>query len=181
LQPQAENAYLFELASQCRGAVAAVERMNIVLRSGGLALDFFHHAQAFVNHAGAVSRILWPPFIRDAARRAGAEARAQHLRNVLTIIIPHPLEDRTLRNHLEHFDERLDEWATSTTSFNYVDLNIAPVGAISAGPPEQYFRQFDPTTNTLSFRGDSFDLQAIATAIESVGRAVGARQAALRP
>lgn len=81
MQRRAEKAYLVELESQARGALSAVERMNIFLRAaGGTALDFFHHAQAFINHAGAVSRIFWPPWIRDEGQRAVAEARANHPR-----------------------------------------------------------------------------------------------------
>jgi hypothetical protein len=169
---QGESAYLFELASQCAGAISAVQRMNAVLRGGGKPIDFFHHAQAFINHTGVISRILWPPLIHDPNGRARAQARAAHLRTILNVSSPHPLEDRTLRNHLEHFDERLDAWAASTQSFLFVDLNIGPPGSIAAGPPEQVFRQFDPTTNTLSFRGESFDLQALTAAVGTVAQAV---------
>ena len=37
-----------------------------------------------------------------------AEARGAHLRQLLDVEEDHPLVSRELRNHLEHFDERLD-------------------------------------------------------------------------
>lgn len=51
--------------------------------------------------AANVSRIFWPP------RRS---SRGQQLRTLVGLPASHGMADRRLRNHIEHMDERLDDW-----------------------------------------------------------------------
>jgi hypothetical protein len=93
---------------------------------------------------------------------------------------PHALEDRSLRNHIEHFDERLDTWASSSRSFNFVDLNIMPIGAIQGIPQSEIFRQHDSQTNKFYFRGESFDIQSIGAGVHHLLARANERLVALR-
>lgn len=68
--------------------------------------------QVFVTHSGSISRYFFPP--QDSPRKATAQQknihkfRAEHLRRVFGIEAGNILENRNLRNTIEHFDERLD-------------------------------------------------------------------------
>jgi hypothetical protein len=53
-----------------------------------------------------------------------------------------PLEPRTFRNHFEHFDLRLEQWAISMEPRRCVDSNIASPGMISSIEPGDYLRHF---------------------------------------
>ncbi|MEE9384559.1 MAG: hypothetical protein V3V08_14235 [Nannocystaceae bacterium] len=181
MEAHVEHAYVSEIVNQCEGAIAAVERMNTALASKERAVVFFQHAQAFILHAGAVSRVFWPPRIRNAARWKTARSRGEHFRHQFGISSPHILEDRSLRNHIEHFDERLDEWASSLTSRGIlVDLNLMPLAAIGGISPKNIFRQYDPQAKIFYFQGKAFDIQPMAAAISEVLKLAVNRLALIR-
>jgi len=102
--------YLRQLVEECRGGIEAAGLLNQAVRGGDIALSF-QCADSIVYHAAAVSRFLWSPGSRDKALRRRSESRGAILRSSLAIPADHPIKSRTLRDHLEHFDERLDEWA----------------------------------------------------------------------
>lgn len=179
MDPHIEHAYVSELLNQCQAALAAVQRMDAAMQAAE-ARTFFQHAQAFVVHAAALSRLLWPPRIRDQPRHDLAQRRGSHLRQQFQIGSGHPLEDRSLRNHVEHFDERLDDWASSSTSFSLLDLNIMPVNAVSGAVPTDNFRQYDPQTFTFYFRGDAFELPPIVCSVDQLAQQAEARLLELR-
>jgi hypothetical protein len=109
-----ESIYLDELISQAKSAISAVARMNITLTGQGRTDEFFRDAQDLLQHAAAMSRILWPPAGKSGPKTTRAKNRGDHLRARLEINESHILKSRTLRDHLEHYDERLDDWAETS-------------------------------------------------------------------
>ena len=95
----------------------------------------------------------------------------------------HALEDRRLRNHLEHYDERLDNWAASSTNKNIVDGWVGARSGIGGSgiADSDIMRLYDPATHTFVFRGESFDLQAIASGLDDVARRTGERLQTIAP
>lgn len=167
-----EEQYLRELLLQADYALVSVQQANAVLEAGPQPL-FFRELHAFLSHAAAISRLLWPP--RDRGRPAG---RAEHLRQVLGIGDGHALERRNLRDHLEHFDERLDTWAQETSHGAVIDMNVGPVALIVGGPAVgagDFIRNFDPQTKIFTFRGDAFNVQQLVDAVGSVRVAAAQR------
>jgi len=63
------------------------------------------HLQEALAHAASVSRFLWP-----ASKSELTLARAMKLRTAFNIVDKNPLKNRNLRNVIEHFDERLDDF-----------------------------------------------------------------------
>ncbi|MBS1780452.1 MAG: hypothetical protein JST70_14070 [Bacteroidetes bacterium] len=59
--------------------------------------------QTFLINAGALSRYFWP-----SRKQQVHTLRAEKLREAFEIKEGNPLEDRDMRNCMEHFDERLD-------------------------------------------------------------------------
>lgn len=58
-----------------------------------------------------VSKTFWPSMAAGTkARKATRATRGERLRNLANLPEDHPLGDRSLRDHIEHLDERLDEW-----------------------------------------------------------------------
>lgn len=62
----------------------------------------FDHIRLALQFSSNVSKIFWPH--RNAAERG------VRLRTLADLPERHSLADRKLRNHIEHMDERLDEW-----------------------------------------------------------------------
>jgi hypothetical protein len=91
--------------------------------------------------------------------------RGEFLRNLYDVQATSPIANRDLRNHLEHFDERLDAFfvdAAANGLTAIVDKNITPVAAVpnSLGLGA-ILRHLDPNTLNFIFRGVSYDLQTI--------------------
>ena len=78
------------------------------------------------------------------------------------------LQPRTLRDHFEHFDERLEVWVESSGDHVFVDSNIGPPGMIAGLDSAGFLRNFDTKNLAVTFRGDAYSLQPIVTAIEEL-------------
>lgn len=172
------DTYLHELETQCRFALNAVEHLNTALsrvaqgasprEQRSAHAEVFRAIHSFLTHASNVSKLLWPAPPRRQ-REEKRIARADELRSVLGLPEDgHPLKSRTVRDHLEHFDERLDEWAETGSSRHYVQDCIGPRDALAWISPADTMRWFDPSTNHFIFRGDDVDLQALASAVSEL-------------
>lgn len=184
-----ERVRLGEIVTQCRFALNAVHNLNAALRSLGEAPDQFSmpseyaHDEVFrslhslLTHASNASKLLWPsPPRRNAGegdegyeqRKDRVAERARRTRAALDVGDDHVLHRRTLRNHLEHFDERLANWEESSERHNIVSDMIGPPSAVVGIEPTDRMRTFDPATNSFWFRGDQFDIQELATAVNAL-------------
>jgi hypothetical protein len=165
-----EGIYLRELVAQCEFGIGSVLRMNKVLETHDSPSEFFREAGNFLQHSSAVSRLLWPPGANSRLKKKRAKKRGDYLRNSLEINDGHSLKDRTLRDHFEHFDERLDDWAETNPHRNIVDNMIGPRNAIDGDSikDQDIMRLFDPATKTLIFRGERFNVQALVNGLTEV-------------
>ena len=120
-RPEFENLiYLQEVKTQCSSVLFALEQFNKRLQEftqpGKLedrntpSSEVFRALHSILTHAANVSRLLFPNRKRDEY----AQQRGKKLRDVLGVDDDSPIADRSLRNHLEHYDERLDQWAQSS-------------------------------------------------------------------
>lgn len=79
--------------------------------------------QNLLTAAANVSKALWGTDDKIEAARLP-------LRESLAVADGSALNSRKLRNHFDHFDERLDEWWTKSGDHNLVDCIVGPPGAI---------------------------------------------------
>lgn len=64
---------------------------------------------------------------------------------------------RRLRNHLEHFDERLDKWIKEFDGNAYFDMNL--INGCKGFPPRAFLRALDG--NVFKFYGEDYDLDEL--------------------
>lgn len=168
--------YLEQVQEECNAAIGAIHALNAALQSNGQ-VDAFGPAQALVHHAAAVSRMFWPPGSKDKKARQRSQRRGEFLRKAIGLSTPHSVEERTLRDHFEHFDERLDDWAERSKNRNIVKRFIGPRHAIGgdAISDEDIIHHYDPAQHIYSFRGQKFDVQALATGLSDVSAKVAAK------
>jgi hypothetical protein len=170
-----ERAYVAEIRRQCAHALNALIHVDEAMKAkqeiarsetpniaaaNGWHMEVFRNLHSFLTHASNVSRLLFPP------RRDGNK-RAEHLRSLLGVDDTNPLKSRTLRDHLDHYDERLDEWRSKhrtiisdtigprDTTFAGLDLNAA-------------LRWYDPSTQMFWFRAEAFDIRELAEATRAL-------------
>jgi hypothetical protein len=91
--------------------------------------------------------------------------QGKHLRDLLTIDENSILSDRSIRNHFEHYGDRIEEWFAATASAIYIDYCIDPIEPTLWSLPKMVHRKYNPASQTLYFRNDSIDLAAVRIAI----------------
>ena len=150
-----------EIERQCKFAIIAREQIKAGLLNSDLDIVWYA-IQNFLVAVGNMSKIFWPI-------NQKYENRGKELRRSLDIKGNSPIQPRNFRNHLEHFDERLEEWATSSKRHNFIDSNIGLVSKmVGIIDQEDCLRNFDPTSGILTFRGDKYELKPIIEAIDEL-------------
>jgi hypothetical protein len=173
------SVFLNEVATQCGYTLSAAAQVNNALKALNqdtdsddnlnqrqfLKREVFRGLHSLLTHASNISRILWPPSGNSAVAKRRAN-RGIALRHYLDLPDNgHPLKERTLRDHLEHFDERLDDWAGTSIQRNFIQDSIGAWGALPSFDEGDVMRWFDPSTLRFIFRGQSFDIQIIVSEI----------------
>jgi hypothetical protein len=123
--------------------------------------------QAFLSAVANISKALWGSGGRFVSERAD-------LRASLGVQDSSPIRSTTMRNHFDHFDDRLDDWWKGSTNHNYVDLSFGNIAAGITGPgigTKDMFRSFDPATGNLVFWGDTYHVPTIEKEIAEIMRA----------
>lgn len=195
--------YLCEVEMQCEFSLAAAESVNEYFNghrdlapaeperaaeadAERVQAQLFRSLHSFLTHAAMVSRLLWPSGPRkhreeDRAshdrRNAQAVNRGKQVRLALGLPDKQPRGQRTLRDHLEHFDERLDDWVLTGSRHNFIDRCVGPPNPMVGPERRDVMRWFDPTDGSFHFRGERFDITALAARVNEIrGLAAHARK-----
>lgn len=161
-----ESIYLNELMRQIKRAIYCIQQMDQFMKTRSIE-DFFREGEHFLHHAAAISLLLWP------TKGQAAKARATYLKTQLGIDETNILSNRKLRNHITHFDERLDTWAKNSLRHIVVDQNIGDMQrAISGVPTTAFLRNYNPQTLEYTFLNQPFNLQNILTAINGLSQSI---------
>jgi len=136
---------------------------------------FWYSVQSLLMAVANVSKLLWPMYRKGENLVSG---RGEELRESLGIGDSHALlSDRTLRNHFEHYDARLEHWAATSEKRNLHDLGMKSSGSTSpsvdsvrggSGDQGDQMRAFNADSNTITFRGEVYQLQPIMDALADV-------------
>ncbi len=121
----------------------------------GKVFDVFLHLQHFLTHAAIVDKILDP--LKDSERYRVISGHVD-----LSRIDLKPF--RRLRNHLEHFDERLDRWVSEYEGKPFFDMNL--VTGAKGFPKKAYLRALDG--HTYKFHGEDYDLDQLYAALVAI-------------
>jgi hypothetical protein len=169
-RPPASPGVNFADPAQVQASTVRYERRSVALEAFKQEKDaakdrFWYAVQAFLVAAGNISKLLWPNYWKGEAR---LPERGPDLSASLNVDENSPLAPRTFRNHFEHFDVRLEEWAVSSNPRVLIDSNITPGDIGPGAEPGDWLRNFNSTHFTVTFRGDRYDLLPIVEAIEQL-------------
>ena len=154
-----ETVFIGEIVLQSKIAELAANRLSAI-KDDFDRVEVWSSIQSILVAAGNVSKILWPS--KEYAERG------ERLRKLLKVSEDNILSDRKFRNHFEHYDERIEDWLKNQSSAVYSDLAIDPLKSMRRNFPTNHHRAYDPLMQTLTFRGESFDLAAVLKELKEI-------------
>jgi hypothetical protein len=181
VHPVARAVFQEEVARQCDFGLRASKNMAAALDANDL-VGVFASIQALITAAANVHKLLW-----GAPSRRTSELlpdRPGELRRSLLVDDTSPLSERgaVLRfRDLEHFDERLDEWAAQDPLPSFIDSEVGRgMGrVVEGGPrPRSFHRNFDSKDWVYSFWDRDYELRPIIdelTRLRDIARAETAK------
>lgn len=144
-------------------ADAAFKRFSSVLRANADPVEVVASVHEALGHTAALSRFFFP-----ADKRPLARARAANLRREFTIGNASPLFDRELRNALEHFDERLDEYLLGNITGYIFPGPMIEDAELADDPVGHIFRLVDPANEAFVLLGTKYYFGAVRTEVQRV-------------
>jgi len=142
IDPFNEVFYIESLLNKTRSILNDVESLNDIWKNGNhdcqnddMILDLF---QNIILNAGGISRFFWP-----SKNTGNYKIRAEKLREVYLVSDSSVLKNRDMRNFIEHFDEKLDDFLKEFNSGKVMTKYVGPM-----------FYSYD---TTLFFRAFIFD------------------------
>jgi hypothetical protein len=169
------SVYGEEINTLCTYALRAHDEAMRSYAKDAVRGDFWYHMRVFLNFAADVSKFFFPP----RSQEVRTKKRAEDLRQLFLVPDGSPLNDagRKIRNHLEHIDERFDEWASTPKPFMVIGSggNVPPErfiritnpdGTTRAPDPTWIFHSYNESNKTVSFHHDSVELTPLVTELE---------------
>ncbi len=130
-------------------------------------LSVFNAIRLALHFTANVSKLFWP----QDKPSAQVKNRCDRLRKLVGLSVDHPLSNRRLRNHFEHFDERLDKWVgDSPRPFAGIeviledDLPDVTRRALHRSVPVLY----DEIDQSILMLGEKFLLPELLSAVKDV-------------
>ena len=153
-----DMAFCGEIVLQVKIARRANERLEAT-KDNFDHIEVWCSIQSILVAAGNISKILSPPDKKN-------KMRGDRLRQMLKVEDDCVLLDRKFRNSFfEHYDSRIDEWFEKHPNDVYIDLAMNPS---FPGRNLNTHRGYNSFNNTLEFRGEILDLDAILIAMEKI-------------
>ena len=120
----------------------------------------FFHLQHFLNHAALIYKVLdpQPDSMRSAILAGNIDLSGLNLKPF-----------RRLRNHLEHFDERLDDWVRQFHGHAFFDMNL--ITGAKGFPTRTSLRALDG--HTFMFQGEEYDIDELYSTLVAIEKQLG--------
>lgn len=133
--------------------------------------DNFYHIEALLSACAKVSKLIWSEKSNRAAKRERATLRA-----CLEIPDQALIFQRSIRNDLEHLDERIDDWWASKYRM-FVDFQVGALNLLAQTAGDTLtFRAYDPATESILFWGEEICLPKLMAEVEHLYKKSGELQ-----
>lgn len=156
-----------EVEKQCRYGVIAFNEIQLSLNKDDTRGMWFALQNLLIASAN-LRKLLWGTYSSSDTQttKERRERQRRLLRESLGVDDSSPLSAKSIfRNHFEHFDERVEEWAQKSERHNMVDDTIGHPRHFVGLEPTDMLRMFDPATWTLHFQGTVYELAPVIHAI----------------
>lgn len=166
--------YEQEISTRDKWIKENIDRLNQAINESSASITI-SYAISIINHAILVFRLIDLEAItaRDSEKEKAKErAKILHERNPKLPKPPASL--REIRNDFEHFESRLDQWATSTNPNYYIDLNIGEGIYAPEANTKDNFRSL--VGSELIFWNNSVNLQEVVDWVSQIDAIISAQQ-----
>ena len=158
--------HIHELRNQCRFIEASVNILNQSIENQA-SIGIFFALQNIMLGTNQISRTLWTP------RKKGKD-RSAALRQTLDLPEKYPLNNDSILAFVDHADEANDLWISQSKD-QYILYDF--IGDIAGSQhkdveTKNIYRAFDINTKIYTFRGTSFNLDALLKALADVSNRV---------
>lgn len=156
------------------------QRQRIPSDSDGGNWVVFFHSYSFLVHAAIVSKILWPEtsVSKHEKKKVGPanvkvleairNERGPRLREELKIKEGLKIENKSLRNDLEHYDERIEAWYLASPRKNSIDMTLLSRSAVAGFDVWDFRRNFDPSTMSFLIEGNDYNFHAMGLELADI-------------
>ncbi len=146
-----------EIGRQAHFAELAYHNIDPKAASGTDAL--FSSIHSFLSHCAMVSKML---VANDE------EMPPKSIGDILGIPTISVIHERTFRNSLEHYDERLKRWIRKYGVNSMIGTyNVGPKSAFPI-PNMIFVSHYDPSNNNFTFVNEDFDLSALYAEVQKI-------------
>jgi hypothetical protein len=156
INPPCEAFYIWSVMYSAGRAREAFERFAVARAVGDTNENQVSTIHEALGHAGSLSRFFWPSEVggqRIKALKVLKTARAKNLREAFGLTDDSPLRDRRLRDFLEHFDERLDEYLLRNDAGHFFPSAMVGDQELADDPGGHIFKLVDPTASCFILLG----------------------------
>ncbi|MFZ5451531.1 MAG: hypothetical protein ACOZF2_06640 [Thermodesulfobacteriota bacterium] len=150
--------YFGEIQTQISFAKRAFEEYKQALTISDV-VSVFYHTHHFLIHATNIDKLIDVDI---------SSFRGKYIAPLFSGQAIDLKQFRRLRNHLEHFDERLDKWAKNFSGHAFFDMNI--ITGAKGFPKKAFLRAMDG--QIFRFHGEDYDLNALYSEIEKIERLI---------
>ena len=162
IAPTFEAFYLQSLLHNARASDDAFERFALSVAEDSDHGAIVSSVEEALTYAAALSRFFWP-----VAKTNVASARATKLRDAFDMD-GSPLQDRRLRNALEHFDERLDEFLLGDSVGLFFPEAMVGNHRLVDEVLNQVCRFVDPSAMIFVILGEKYDFGSIRDEVRRI-------------
>jgi hypothetical protein len=132
----------------------------------------WNHLQSFLTASANISKIFWPAYYENRHDESKEYSqRGIDLRNFLNMSNKSVLNNRDLRNHVEHYDERLHDWAKKSKMRAIVARNLS---SVHTDDPYADMANFDMQRYIVSFWGKHYEILPLVEEIRALYQQVRA-------
>lgn len=183
---------LMELETQIEFALLSfdnIQRILIMLDQGERPdiSPFWYYCQNLIIYSGNISKLLWGVSSKNKAVNDNRKIERKELRALLSVKEDSLLKNRSIRNALEHVDEKLEEFTKNERNIVVDRYFGPPQSLISFGDDTVYdaskeknLRYYNPETKIFYFYGTNTNLELLVREIKKLKRAIEAYKDANR-
>lgn len=157
INPPTEAFYIRSILYSASRARNAFERFAEVRSTAVQDQDQVSLIHEALGHAASLSRFFWPSKLggrKTKVLTSLKEARAARLRQSFELGDNSPLKNRKLRDFLEHFDERLDQYFLRNDSGYFFPDAMIGEATLADDPSGHIFKLVDPTSFCFVLLGE---------------------------
>jgi len=124
--------------------------------------------QEALGHSASLSRFFWPSGLGKKSTKKLHLIRGKRLRLAFELRENSPLRNRNLRDALEHFDERLDQYLLSFPVGQFFPTPLIGDSKIADEPTSNIFKLVDPERNNFVLLDEKYQFSAIRNEVDKI-------------